>query len=90
MAKVKLTSALRRFFPALSELNVDASNVQDVIILLENEYPGISSYLLDDCGHLRQHVNIFVKGELINDRENLSDHLGEGDEVLIFQALSGG
>ena len=90
MAKVKLTSALKRFFPALTELNVDASNVQDVIILLENEHPGISGYLLDDRGHLRQHVNIFVKGELINDRENLSDHLGEGDEVLIFQALSGG
>ena len=36
------------------------------------------------------HMNIFVKGELIEDRETLKDCLGSDDEILIFQALSGG
>jgi molybdopterin converting factor small subunit len=90
MAKVKLTSALKRFFPTLSEMNVNASNIRDVLIALEQKYPGISGYLVDDDGRLRQHVNIFVKGELIKDRDTLTDSLNDQDEVLIFQALSGG
>ncbi len=90
MVKVKLTSALKRFFPTLSELDVTASNIRDVLVELEQKYPGISSYLMDDAGCLRQHVNIFVKGELIKDRTTLTDQLNDQDEVLIFQALSGG
>lgn len=90
MAKVKLTSALKRFFPTLAEVSVKASNIYDVLVALEQKYPGISGYLVDDDGRLRQHVNIFVKGELIKDRDTLTDSLNDQDEVLIFQALSGG
>ena len=90
MAKVKLTSALKRFFPTLAEVSVNASNIHDVLVELEQKYPGISGYLVDDDGRLRQHVNIFVKGELIKDRDTLTDSLNDQDEVLIFQALSGG
>jgi len=90
MAKVKLTSALKRFFPTLSELTVKASTIHDVLIALEEKYPGISGYLVEEDGRLRKHVNIFVKGELIRDRNELTDSLTDQDEVLIFQALSGG
>ena len=90
MAKVKLTSALKRFFPTLSDMEVKASCIRDVLVVLEEKYPGISNYLVDDTGRLRQHVNIFVKGELIQDRTTLTDQLNDQDEVLIFQALSGG
>ena len=37
-----------------------------------------------------RHVNIFVRQEPIYDREELSDKVGEADEVFIVQALSGG
>jgi molybdopterin converting factor small subunit len=90
MVKVKFTSALRRFFPTLSETTVEASNIRDVIKALEKTYPGLSGYLVDDAGRLRQHVNVFVKDDLIKDRVQLSDPVKEDDEVLIFQALSGG
>ncbi|MEQ8424508.1 MAG: MoaD/ThiS family protein [Cyclobacteriaceae bacterium] len=90
MAKVKLTSALKRFFPTLSDLHVTANNVREVLFELEQKHPGINHYLVDDQGHLRQHVNIFVKGELIKDRKSLTDSLSSKDEVVIFQALSGG
>jgi len=33
---------------------------------------------------------VFLKGELIEDEATLTDRVEEGDEVLIFQALSGG
>jgi molybdopterin converting factor small subunit len=90
MVKVKFTSALRRFFPTLSETTVEASNIRDVIKALEKSHPGLSGYLVDDAGRLRQHVNVFVKDDLIKDRVRLSDPVKEDDEVLIFQALSGG
>lgn len=90
MPKVKLTSALKRFFPSLTDSTLSAGTVREVIATLDKQYPGISNYLVDDNGHLRKHINVFVKGQLIADRKNLSDAVDEKDEVVIFQALSGG
>lgn len=90
MPKVKFTSALKRFFPTLEETVVEASSVHEVINVLEQKHPGLSTYLVDDTGKLRQHVNVFIKNELIRDRDKLSDAVQKNDEVLIFQALSGG
>ncbi len=90
MAKIKFTAALKRFFPDLEELNVSGTTVGEVIKKAESKYPGICNYLLDERGAVRRHMNIFVKGELIEDRKTLKDRLGKDDEILIFQALSGG
>jgi sulfur-carrier protein len=90
MPRVKFTSALKRFFPALDEVDVEASTVHDLLVKLEQKHPGLSSYLVDESGQLRQHVNVFVKDELIRDREKLSDTVQKNDVVFIFQALSGG
>ncbi len=90
MAKIKFTAALKRFFPDLTELDISGGTVAEVIQATEVKYPGISDYLLDERGAIRQHMNIFVRGELIEDRETLQDALKENDEIVIFQALSGG
>ena len=90
MAKIKFTAALKRFFPNLEELEIGGNTVAEVIQATEIKYPGISGYLLDERGAVRQHMNIFVRGELIEDRETLQDALAEHDEIVIFQALSGG
>lgn len=90
MQKVSFTSALKRFFPDLEEKQIKGNTVAEVLDRLEHQYPGMKDYLLDERGSLRKHINIFVEGSLISDRQNLSDRLGEGDEILIFQALSGG
>lgn len=90
MPSIRFTSALNRFFPTLKEQQVAARTVGEALEALEQAYPGLKDYLLDEQGRLRKHVNIFVQGELIADRATLGDRLAEGDEVLIFQALSGG
>ena len=54
------------------------------------KFPGIENYLIDDQRVLRKHVNIFVNGSLIKDREQLTDALTSDSEVYIMQALSGG
>lgn len=90
MAKVKFTAALTRFFPGLREIEVDGITVQEVVSKIDEEVPGIIRYLLEEDGSLRKHVNIFVRGELISDRHHLSDPVYKNDEILIYQALSGG
>ena len=90
MAKVKFTSALSRFFPGLSDMQVQGNTVSEVLHQISTEVPGIDSYLLEEDGSLRKHVNIFIKEDLIQDRQALSDPVHPGDEVLIYQALSGG
>ena len=90
MAKVKFTSALKRFFPSLTELDIKGDTVKEALQNVEKNYPGILHYLIEDNGQLRKHVNIFLKGELIKDRKTLNDAVNSHDELLIFQALSGG
>ncbi|MEM7370071.1 MAG: MoaD/ThiS family protein [Bacteroidota bacterium] len=90
MVTVQFTPALRRFFPDLTAVDVQGETVREVLNGIEAKYPGMKSYLMDDQGSLRQHVNIFVGGARIEDDRELSDSLQPGDEVYVMQALSGG
>ena len=74
----------------MDDLELDAQNLPLLIDKCERKYPGIKSYILDEQGILRQHVNLFVDGELIKDRQKLTDKLQDSSEVYIMQALSGG
>lgn len=90
MVTVRITHALKKFFPNLRTLEIQAGTVKELISAIEGEYPGIGSYLIDEHGACRKHVNIFIGEEMIIDRASLSDALNIGDEVFIYQALSGG
>ena len=90
MPTVKFTYALRRFFPGLKDTEVTSLGLPDLLHSIDIHYPGIRNYVVDDRGALRKHVLIFIDGEVINDREKLSDAVGENSEVHIMQSLSGG
>jgi sulfur-carrier protein len=90
MPHVCFTTALKRFFPSLKPEVVQAHTLAEALAQLEQRYPGLSDYLVDERGSLRQHVNVYVGDRLIEDREALSDTPHHDAEMLIFQALSGG
>lgn len=90
MPVIKFTNSLKRFFPTLQEIDVTGDSLQDVLNNVEALYPGIKSYLLDEQGQLRKHVNIFINGNMINDRTTLTDVFTANSEIYIIQALSGG
>ena len=90
MPKVRFTYALKRFFPGLKEVPAGGKSFREIFAELDGHYPGISSYILDEQGSLRKHVNIFIDGKMINDRNKLSDPFTTGSEIYIMQALSGG
>jgi sulfur-carrier protein len=72
------------------EVEVPAGTVAEALELIFERNPRLRSYVLDEQGRLRQHVAVFVGGELISDRLNLSDRVEAGKDVFVMQALSGG
>jgi sulfur-carrier protein len=90
MPRVRFTYALNRFFNGLKDTTAGGNTLNEVLKEMEISYPGISSYILDEQGSLRRHVNIFIDGKMINDRTKLSDSFSENSEIYIMQALSGG
>ena len=90
MPTVKFTNALKRFFPKLKDTTAEGRTLSEILGEMEVSYPGVCSYLLDEQGNLRRHVNIFIDGTMITDRSSLTDSFSEGSEIYIMQALSGG
>ena len=91
MAQVKFTRHLVRFFPTLENPTaVQGETVAELLNQLDAQYPGLAAYIVDERGVLRKHVNIFLGGELVADRQTLQDAVEPNDDVYIFQALSGG
>ena len=90
MAKIKFTSALKRFFPNLQDEIIEGKTICEIVKNVNDHHPGLINYILEEDGSLRQNVNIFLKDELILDRNRLTDRVNEEDEILIVQALSGG
>ena len=50
----------------------------------------LRGYVLDDQGRLRKHVLVLVDGQLVRDRDNLTDRVDEHASIYVAQALSGG
>ncbi|HTS44747.1 MAG TPA: MoaD/ThiS family protein [Puia sp.] len=90
MATVRFTYALKRFFPDIKDMPAKGNSLKEILNEIESRYPRIQNYLVDDQGKLREHVNIFIDGNLITDRAGLSDTFSQESEIYIMQALSGG
>lgn len=90
MPTIRFTHALKRFFPGLQPTQAGGKTLHAILGEMETKYPGIRSYLLDEQGQLRKHVNIFIDGTLIKDKTRLTDPFADNSEIYIMQALSGG
>ncbi len=89
MPIVRFTSNLARHRP-VPELAGEGATVAEVLADALGADPFLKSYILDEQGRARKHVNIFVDGTMISDRIRLSDPVHETTEIYILQALSGG
>jgi sulfur-carrier protein len=89
MPHVSFTENLRRHLD-VPPVPVAAGTVREVLEQVFTANPRLRSYLVDDQGRLRKHVNVFINGAFAADRLGLSDPVAEADEVFVFQALSGG
>jgi molybdopterin synthase sulfur carrier subunit len=90
MAKVVLTTNLRKYTGGVTETRAEGATVRDLLDDLDARLPGLRGYVVNEFGSLRRHVNIFVDGEMVADRTALSDPIRPESTVHILQALSGG
>ena len=89
MPRVALTTHLVRHVACPDE-SVPGKTVRGALEAYFERHPRVRSYVLDEQAMLRRHVVVFVDGEQARDRKGLSDEVGEGAEIYVMQALSGG
>ena len=84
--KVLIPDALRSYTESSHAL-AHGATLAELLADLNRQYPGIRFRMIDEQERVRRHIRIFVNGEQVNE---LSQPLDAADEVVIFQALSGG
>lgn len=89
MPRVELTSHLQRHLQ-VKPGSYPGRTLAQVLNHLFEANPGLRSYLLDDQGHIRQHVAVFIDDILLQDRNNLNISVSKQTTIHIVQALSGG
>ena len=86
MALVRLRGPLKKLAGNRSDHTIEASSVVELLRELERAQPAVSGWIIDERGHIRQHINVFVNGERA--REGAS--VGPGDQIEVLPAISGG
>lgn len=89
MARVVFTANLQRHVPC-PPCQVPGGTAREALDQAFALYPRLRGYVLDEHGDLRKHMVVFVNGRACSDRAGLGDAVGDGDEVVVMQALSGG
>ena len=89
MPRVVFTSNLQRHV-AIPDRDVAGTTVAQALAVVFADAPQARDYVLDEQGHVRKHVFIFVDGQRITERERLEQPLGESSQVYVMQALTGG
>ena len=89
MPRVVFTSNLQRHVNC-PETEVAAGTLRMVLAQVFAAQPQARGYVLDEQGHLRRHVTVFIDGRRVRDRERLDEVVGASSEVYVMQALTGG
>ena len=89
MPRVVFTSNLQRHVNC-PETEVAAGTLRTVLAQVFAAQPQARGYVLDEQGHLRRHVTVFIDGRRVRERERLDEVVGASSEVHVMQALTGG
>lgn len=89
MPRVVFTSNLQRHVNC-PETEVAAGTLRTVLAQVFAAQPQARGYVLDEQGHLRRHVTVFIDGRRVRERERLDEVVGAASEVYVMQALTGG
>ena len=87
---VRIPTPLRSVTKGTADVQAKGDTVDDLIVDLERQFPGLRERLVDEAGELRRFINIYVNQEDIRFLENRATVLKDGDEVSIVPAIAGG
>lgn len=89
MALVRFTQNIQRHV-ACPPREVSGSTLHTVLDNYFRDNERARGYVLDEQGRIRQHMVVFIDGELVRDRDGLSDPVRLNSAIDVIQALSGG
>ena len=84
--KVTIPTALQSYTGS-AEIVAEGATIGALFNNLDAAYPGIRFRVIDEQDQFRKHMRCFVNGVQTFD---LAHPLSPHDEILVFQALSGG
>jgi sulfur-carrier protein len=89
MATVRFTQNIQRHV-ACPTRELPGSTLRAVLDNYFSDNEKARGYVLDEQGRIRQHMVVFIDGELVRDRDGLTDPVEMNSAVDVIQALSGG
>ena len=87
MIRVLIPSQLQSYTAGATQAEVNGATIAAALDDLDRRYPGIKFRVIDEQDRVRKHMRLFVGKEAARDVWTV---LKDGDELLIFGALSGG
>ncbi len=88
--KVRIPTPLQKLTNNQPEVQCKGSSIDEVLVDLEKQHPGVKERLCDADGKLRRFVNIYVNEEDIRFLQGQDTKLKEGDDISIIPAIAGG
>jgi molybdopterin converting factor small subunit len=85
--KVAIPSPLYSYTSHRRQVDAAGDTVRDVLADLDRQFPGIRFRMINEQDQIRQHIRIFINGQLCTD---LGAPLNERDTVQIITSISGG
>jgi len=89
MATVRFTRNIQRHVECPTR-EIRGSTLRAVLDEYFRENEMARGYVLDEQGRIRRHMVVFINGELVQDRDGLSDAVEPESVIDVIQALSGG
>jgi molybdopterin synthase sulfur carrier subunit len=86
MPVVRLRQPLKRLAGDEADHGLEGATVVALLRELERSQPALAGWILDERGHLRRHINVFVNGERCEE----DSAVGAADRVDVLPAISGG
>jgi molybdopterin converting factor small subunit len=87
MISVLIPSQLHAYTGGASRVEAKGRSVDAVLDDLDARYPGLKFRVIDEQARIRPHMRIFIGTSAARE---VAAPLADGDELLIFGALSGG
>tara|TARA_Y100001970_G_scaffold190717_1_gene231964 strand:- start:969 stop:1241 length:273 start_codon:yes stop_codon:yes gene_type:complete len=90
MSKIRIPTPLRRLTNEKDEVESNASSISELVVDLEEQFPGIKDRLCEDDGTIRKFINIYVNDEDIRFLDGVNTKINNEDVVSIIPAIAGG
>ena len=87
MIRVLIPSQLQSYTAGVTRLEASGATIAAVLDDVDRRYPGLKFRVIDEQDRVRKHMRLFIGTEAARD---VRAPLKDGDELLIFGALSGG